>query len=380
MQDSVPGNIIPFNNRPITTMVVVCQLSPNILIPEAFTMLPVTQVEMPDNKCNKTLQLPHLTKGSILSMRFDKEVRGIILKPDQVSNFRNSITIDMSITDKNVNFRLSKNTIHMCGVKSFEQINETVDLLFAHFESIQQELKYLQDNPEQVVNCMKYIRLNICRKDGHLSIDDPKADYDIRIFRFLCRNIKDHNLVKNFLFELDWIITRPHIYTGSLTLQKIQTSMINKNYHIGFEIRRRILSEHIDRIDNFYHEYDNSINHSVKIMLPFEIDQMSDTIRRKKKKNDIPHHTFIVYQSGCVTQSGPSLELMEDAYYKFFKAINQLRPLIERKSSTRSEIVRINVIGNNSNNRGNSIDVSESSTDTARPQEDDINISDISQS
>ncbi len=255
----------------------------------------------------------------------------------------------MSIKDKNVNFRLSKSTIHMCGVKSFEQINETVQLLFGHLKGIQDDLKYLQENPDKVTSCFKYIQSNIRSTENPQGVktlylqglqglqenrepeDRDPENLDSRVLNFMKRNLRDHTTAVGFLTELKWILLQSQVYIGDLSILKIETSMINKNYDIGFEVNRRALARYISQIDDFYLDYDNAVTHSVKIMLPFEIPSgPNGTVRRKKKKDEIPHHTFMVYKSGCVTQSGPSLELMSDAYLKFFKAIYGLRHLIEK--------------------------------------------------
>src|SRR5438105_4983404 len=190
-------------------------------------------------------------------MRFEQKIRGIVINAVPKKHFRNSITIDMSIKEKNVNFRLSSSTLHICGVKSFEQINETVDLVFKHLKSIQEELDYISQNPEKSENCLKYIRMNIINKDDKLYIPTPTSGIDLRILSFFCRNLSEHTLARNFLIELEWIMKRKNIYSGDLNLLKVETSMINKNYDIGFEVNRQALSRHIGGINGFYQDYDN---------------------------------------------------------------------------------------------------------------------------
>ena len=53
---------------------------------------------------------------------------------------------------------------------------------------------------------------------------------------------------------------------------------------------------------------------------------------RKKKK--IPCHTFLVYKSGKVTQSGPIEKLNEQVYYKFLETVLSIRQQVEKKQYT----------------------------------------------
>lgn len=384
LQPVLIEKIQSFESRNVTTMVAVVGVSGEIFPAQAFTLLPITRVELPETKgTSKNIQLPHHPiSGSVLSMRYENETRGIILKVKKDTHFRNSITIDMSISEKNVNFRLSKSTIHMCGVRSFEQIKETANLIFKHLKVIQEALDYLHQKPILTASCFNYIKNNIRSYDSILKIEHPSPEIDPYIFEFMTRNLPDHSSATGFITELKWIIQQTKVYTAIsddiLSISKIETSMINKNYDIGFEINRRALARYIKQIDEFYLDYDNAITHSVKIMLPFEIPKNS-TIRRKQKKNDIPHHTFMVYKSGCVTQSGPSLELMEDAYYRFFKAIYGLRHLIEKRKNGVKNQVRIRIVPDD-----NSKEISESSESPdngpEKPREEEIRIEDITES
>ena len=60
--------------------------------------------------------------------------------------------------------------------------------------------------------------------------------------------------------------------------------------------------------------------------MPYKLPEGQKSLRKKDK---VPCHTFIVYKSGIVTQSGPGEELMEEVYYKFMGIIKDILPQIK---------------------------------------------------
>src|SRR4030095_12270645 len=93
-------DIIPFDQRRITTMVCIVRISGEILPAQAFTLLPITVPVETSNALGLgriEKRLPHNgIPGSIISMRFENEIRGLIFRVKKSTHFRNSITIDMS--------------------------------------------------------------------------------------------------------------------------------------------------------------------------------------------------------------------------------------------------------------------------------------------
>jgi hypothetical protein len=58
----------------------------------------------------------------------------------------------------------------------------------------------------------------------------------------------------------------------------------------------------------------------VTIELPYVMKDPS-----KKKKSKKPCHTFLIYQSGLVTQSGPDEEMMKEAYLDFMRVYESVK-------------------------------------------------------
>ena len=111
-----------------------------------------------------------------------------------------------------------------------------------------------------------------------------------------------------------------------LSVDVVDMAMINYSYSLGMSINRWSLVNAINGRNGFTARYCNSTDHSVTISLPYEV--AANSTRRKNKP---PRHTFMVHKSGIVTQSGPNIDLMRGAYYRFMATIMQIRHMIIQK-------------------------------------------------
>jgi hypothetical protein len=145
------------------------------------------------------------------------------------------------------------------------------------------------------------------------------------------------SLTDDFIFHSDMcrkINYIPHIQTiidEPLELKQVDEAMVNYNYSLGFEVDRALLNQFIDGQNGFISRYNNALATSVTIELPYEPPPGSSI---KRRKNKVPHSTFLVYKSGSVTQSGPGGKIMRDAYYLFMNTIVQLQPYIQYNPNT----------------------------------------------
>jgi hypothetical protein len=153
---------LEFKDIPITTMTLVVTLNTEISRILAFNILPITRIPLPDQKRrSKKYKLPiHDEAGCILSMRFNGYTRGIN-RSYQNSYLKNSISIDISAEEKNINVKLSKHKIHMCGAKSLEQGRRTAQFIVDHLIRVQAELDYMNEDTEDRDNALKWIKSHI---------------------------------------------------------------------------------------------------------------------------------------------------------------------------------------------------------------------------
>lgn len=387
----------------VTTMTLIFQLDCKIDLNKIFFLLPITKIPYElASKARIRYKIPHYDKpGSILSMRYRGMTRGI-LRSTSNKHFKNSITLDLSLKEKNVNIKLCNSKtrqqgskMQMCGAKSLEQGMEGAREILKKIEYLQQVLNRIESNPDLKKRCIDHIMNSVIETNEPLwkytpstnifippnvleivqdelqwklcTINATKSDMDnlIKVYveRFpeakhlgnwlrdsLCilRNLKyiepsveekaelDMEYIQYFLQEyeeihsldkfhekVEFIKTIGSLYEGNFVISEVSKAMVNFNYSLGGPIDRFKLMKHFNGKGSFYAHFDNSTEHYVTIELPYVV---RDPTRKKKSKK--PCHTFLIYQSGLVTQSGPDEELMKEAYLEFICVYEEIRDLV----------------------------------------------------
>ena len=349
--------IVPFEKLNITIITLVVELNASVNIKEAFLLLPITKINIDSMKDITKCKIPHCPiPGAILSMRFRGNVRGII--KNTLNPFKNAVTLDISTKKKNISLKLSANCIQMCGASSRDDGVEAATHILNHLKKIQKIIdKIKQSNiidlidwlktntkgreiARNVVNNQKFdnITLSISKKFIDNIIIKPEnkpedlpEDFDNEILNFLLPFIDDFVYHSDFCAKLDFISKIDTIVDDNIQLKNIDEAMVNYNYSIGFEVNRTKLNNFIDGKYGFISRYNNALANSVTIELPYE---NANKAHIKRRKNKVPHHTFLVYRSGSVTQSGPGGIIMSEAYYLFMKTIAEFLDVHQMEGET----------------------------------------------
>lgn len=355
-------NITPYEEHAITTMTLVMSLTSGVNTEFAFHLLPITRIAIQQTRESSKCKLPHCEiPGSILSMRHRGNVRGVIRS--KTDPFKNAVTIDISTVRKNISLKLSSFSIQMCGASSREDGIEAATHVLNHLKRIQQLLNKMQDNIPATLEAISWVKDNT---RGPV-VDKPHWDIQefINVTLRIYRPVPDYSIIKpqilipdnldkditmfilsmtdDFMYhtdmcrKLDFIPNIHTIIDEPLELKHVDEAMVNYNYSLGFEVDRASLNQLIDGQHGFISRYNNALANSVTIELPYE-PPVGTAIKRRKNK--VPHHTFLVYRSGSVTQSGPGGNLMRDAYYLFMNTISQIQPYIQYNSYSLPEIRR----------------------------------------
>lgn len=148
---------------------------------------------------------------------------------------------------------------------------------------------------------------------------------DERIINFYIKYSQDfayHHVYCQFLDSVKEIKT---IITPELSMGDINIAMINYSYSLGMNIDRWELATRFNKKNGFTSRFNNATDHCVIITKPYK--PFRKTTKKPKKP---PCHTFMIYKSGIVTQSGPDIDMMRDVYYLFMETINEIRPHIIR--------------------------------------------------
>lgn len=417
-------NYYDFDKLTITTMTLIFKLDCVIDLKKAFFLLPITKIENRETgtKYRTRYKIPHYKEGSILSMRYLGSTRGI-LKTLTKKYFKNSVTIDVSLKEKNVNIKMCASKFHMCGAKNMSQGYEGANLILNKIKEVSEILDRVNKNEElkmktiemllskvnknkskenqliwkftpqnvdkesginnnifmkisnDIMNkvstlnadksiisklsdeyCEKYFEGETVIVNDNMDMEHPmtKKDYvekwlteslvllekieiselnekekesiDYDYYKLLLQDIDERSSMDYLLARINIIKNITSLYEGNLSIVDVNKAMVNFNYSLGCEIDRHQLKTLINQYDGFYAQFDNSIVHYVTIKSPYECDDA------KKKRNKKSCHSFLVYKSGLVTQSGPNEQLMKEAYKKFMDIFQEIKDQVKIES------------------------------------------------
>ena len=180
---------------------------------------------------------------------------------------------------------------------------------------------------------LKHCVETVMTNNGNFNIHTYKNDYDINTQVDLMIDEKLDQYIKSLsndmIYHSDYdnklknLLNFKPVYTDDIHIEQINEVMVNYNYNLGFKINRDMLNNLIDGKYGFVSNYDNALVNNVTIELPYE-----EIYHYNKRKNKIPHHTFSVYHSGAITQSGPSISIMKGAYELFINTIEEIKDQI----------------------------------------------------
>ena len=255
------------------------------------------------------------------------------------------MTIATSI--KNISIKLSNNTIQLCGACNKSNANEAIKLILQHILYINKMIIKIK-NDSKYNELLEWLAYNMkgCEterlfydikkfKNTSLRIITTKPDfmikktalpgdlYDLEEITFLYNLSNDLNYHSDFINKIK-NIKHFNSTLSDLSVAKQHEVMVNYNYNLGFKVNRIILNQLVDGVSGFYSRFDNANVNHVKIELPYTLQNYNS--RKKCKK--IPHHSFLIYKSGAVTQSGPGGYIMEEAFNKFKQIILSIKEQI----------------------------------------------------
>lgn len=344
----------PYGELPITTMTMIISLTGGVNVRDAFQLLQITRITISRMRETSKCKLPHcVIPGSILSVRYKEGVRGII--KNNSGPFKNAVTVDISTLKKNISLKLSTLSIQMCGASSKEDGIEAATHIINHLKNIQRlmnEMKRDIDHTNMILDWIsqetKGPEIDVVdvsfEKVGNvlLKIENPRKDnlvikpqklipehFNKKIAMFLLSFSNEFHYHSQFNKKIRFIPKARTLVDENLAIESVDQAMVNNNYKLGFQVDRTALNAFINGKNGFISRYNNALTTCVSIELPYK-PLASTTIKRKKTK--VPHHTFLVYKSGSVTQSGPGGILMENAYYLFIDTIKELMPYIIYKN------------------------------------------------
>lgn len=348
-------NCIPvFPKDKITTITMVIDIKNKINIESVAHLIPVHNTEIQifrskkkntNSKKKKKVKFAHCPAGTIISLRSKFVNRGHYFDN---KHFKNAITTVISSKIKNISLKLSPNSIHICGANNFDdgvdcaqnlldQVKHVFEMQIKMKEDFSSEVSWLKEfckGPE-TIDTIEREDFKIIRNDRALLKPTVFPEHlDSELLGYLL-SLQDYNMCyTEYCDKLDLLLERKlgPVFDKAPVIFNSQSVMVNYNYRLGFPVKRLELVRYIDRSCGFVPYFNNDLSNYVTIELPYEVDYGNDEKDEviKKKKSKVDHHTFIIYRSGSVTQSGPEIEVIEEAYYLFWQKIMEIKELIRK--------------------------------------------------
>lgn len=371
-----------------TIMTIVIKIDCYINRSKIFSLLPIKRINLDQNivmKKSGKYEIPWPgEQGHILSVTSGQYVRGIRKKDNQKS-FRNSVMLIISIEDedetedkkrfKNIDIKIFKKVLHICGCQKIKQGENAVGLFFAILEFLQDKLNWIYNNKVKYLKCLECIERitkGVLKKSkkGEKYYDIKyyeteeieefarKKKFPLDIFKLLISYSYDYENHEDYICFLKSIVDLGNIYDGNLEILELKTPMVNYNYGLAYEIDRLDLQKAIKEYPEFHVFYNNMIHTHAKIILPIELQNNEvlhisefdrndkakittymeefhlDNKKRKKYKfigeKRILRHSFLIYRSGKITQSSPNPIDAQIGYEKLRQLISIIEPKINK--------------------------------------------------
>ena len=305
------ANFKKFQDLDVTTLTIIAVSNLNININKLFKYLPVTEYILVQKRRGRKKKTEHrdpnehIQNGSIICLQYGSQVRGTVLKKKSKSKkskteknyFLNSVTVEIVIDKgKMINIKISSNgKFQITGCKDMNHVITGLQYLFHH-------MYYSQ----------KYTGEDIYKMDG----PEPKFIFDI--------------VMKNFDFKLKFGINRYNL-DDFITNNTDFISLFEDEDKITYvNIKYKLNNYEDENVTQMTLDYDNLISHTPfcgfnftsSTTVPYSefkklcVDEKVRRTANKKAK----YHTFLVFQSGAVIQSGRGPE-MEQVYNKFMTTI-----------------------------------------------------------
>ena len=314
------GNIIDFDDILTTTRTVIAISNLNVNIENFFKYMPITQYTPIEKKRGRkrrfqpVVNIDILPPGSIISLKFGNDIKGVVLKKKKYKKTVNPVTIKK----KDDYFRHSVSCVMM--LENNKLIN----------------IKVPSNGKLQMTGC---------------KTDEHSIDAVTHLYKIMTK-VEHWTNEKLFTMNKD-------------TLEVIfNIVMQNKDFKIGFRINRQQLDTFINTKTDYFSIFEASTSTGINIkiennnikekqLLKLEYNISNDTsitkyisydeyynlldIKEKQLEQDKKYITFFVFSSGSIIMSGRQSN-MKEIFYDVVKVLLKNRNIFEEKSDIRKVI------------------------------------------
>jgi TATA-box binding protein (TBP) (component of TFIID and TFIIIB) len=286
--------IAPFESYKVSTKTFIVYTNLVLKIEAIFyeSVLPITPFVVVKKRRGRKKKIQeedpnkNITEGSIIRIKYMNDHHGVVLKAKPSTGyFRNSMTVDMIIDDKRLNFKVTRNgKFQITGCKNDSQAEKAVTFFW----------QYIQP----------FNHVYELRDDDHLRVYYDPVMYNIDFSLGFQVNRENLDIFINMQTPYTSLLETTFGYTGVNIKLPVTTPFKNlkikcKEYKAGGATKTSYIG------------YDSFL----------EKHMPGESIETK-------YNTFLVFQSGKIIMSGKAAVLMESAYYEFLNVINKCIPVI----------------------------------------------------
>ena len=276
-------------------------------------------------------KIEEINDGSIITVKFEKKIKGIDLKQRKNSLkkkkgkwFRNSLTVVMMLNNKPINLKVYKNgIIQITGCKIDEHVEQCVRFLW---------LK-MKDNEVSDVSSFEN---EFVRDKNEDCLDFNNDDiYVEKLYRFtndintlVCYYIP---AMRNMDFSVGFLIDREKLAKYMSTQTEFHSLLETSFGYTGVNIKLPIAESITDMKikKSTYNEGENTWKDE-QVLYQEYLDCLpkKDAEKKVKKKRYV---TFLCFQSGKIIESAMNEEIARANYHYFIKIIRTSFDLIEER-------------------------------------------------
>lgn len=296
-------------------------------------------MEVPTLKSSRSIKKVTLITPSVpyvvCNSRYAGDVRGTV-KSAPKGKWPNGIMTDISLPEKIVNFKLSRDNINITGAGNIEMGIDGSKAIAKHINKINDSLvlmnKRIQDSYRIASEILEdgLIPKLITGDDGVMGMafnpdivnkrpDDDQETEHIRTFLSLClSDIRRFDMAKS---KLIWVLSQPPLLDREVEIVGHTVSLVKFKINLGFNINLpKLFIAVLTKYPEFYVDYDDLKNDYIKM----EIYDPDNKEGEKPRK-----HSFNIKQYGEVTYSSGRITNSDKVYNYFITVIHELRSTIE---------------------------------------------------
>ena len=299
-----------FEDIKVSTKTIIIVSNLTLDIEKLFNFLPFVYYKVIEKKRGrkKKSEIPDVAMivptGSIISIKYRDEVRGVNLKKKKKTvntvkkrsdYFRNSVTVEMMIDNKKINYKVSRNgKFQMTGCKHDNNAEKCVKFFWELIKD-HQELYSFQTEE-------KHFRI----------VFDPA--------------------MRNIDFDLNFLVDREkldeYFNTNTTCHSLLETSFGYTGVNIKFPIVKPLTDLNLKS-----YIWKDGVWSDCKYINYSEYISMLPEKEGHKKLTKQRYNTFLVFHSGKVIMSGMEASFMKDVYYNFLEIIKDCYNIIREKLS-----------------------------------------------